>query len=182
MQKEYKSGSYTHILWVVFVLAVIVAAGVGVRAMVVPDSFGKYGHYRATAIDDEINRPIRNRTNDSCLACHPFIRDIHLGGIHNTVSCEFCHGAYGDHVVEKKVVGKLPVPQGAEITTLCLRCHNQIIRARPKESIKMVTMPAHLEQKKVRLDHSCDQCHNVHAPLMWVKQARLMSGFLEEGK
>lgn len=150
--------------------------------MVVPDTFGEFGHYRAAAIEDEMNRPVRNKTNDSCLACHPFIRDIHQGGIHNTVSCEFCHGPAADHVSEGKVIGKLPVKKGEEIKVLCLRCHNQIIRARPKESIKMVSMPQHLEEKKVRVDHTCDQCHNVHAPMMWVKQARRISGVAEEVK
>ena len=179
---EYKSHPYSHIFKIVLVLVVVIAAGVVVRGMVLPKNFGQYGHYRAGAIEDEINRPIRNGTNASCLVCHPYIRQMHLNGVHHTVSCEFCHGPVADHVKDGKVIGLLPKKQGKEIKRLCLRCHNQIIRARPRESIKMVKMPDHPKQKHVRLDHNCNQCHNVHAPLMWVKQARAIVGVEENGQ
>ena len=177
---EYKSKYYSHVVRIVVVLVCLVVGGVVVRGMVLPKSFGKYGHYRADAITDEIDRPIRNGTNASCMACHPYIREMHLNGVHHTVSCEFCHGPMADHVQDGKVIAKLPKKQGKEIRRLCLRCHNQIIRARPKESIKMITMPDHLKEKHVRTDHICNQCHNVHAPLMWVKQARAIVGVGED--
>ena len=198
MQQEYKSKSYTHL---VYVLLLFIAAGVGtyyavpmlqtdaVRAMMpemmremYPQKMGEFGHYRGDAVMDEVNRPIRNGTNASCLVCHPYIREMHLEGVHKTVSCEFCHGPAADHVKDGNLIGDLPKKQGEEIKTLCLRCHNQIIRARPKESIKMISMPQHLEEKKVRIDHNCNQCHNVHAPLMWVNQAKAIVGAGEDSK
>ncbi|WP_457574293.1 hypothetical protein [Desulfolithobacter sp.] len=182
MQPEYKSKYNTHVIRIVLVLAVVAVVGVTVRSMVIPESFGKYGHYRADAIKDEINRPIRNGTNAACLSCHPYIREMHLEGIHRTVSCEFCHGPVADHVQDGKVIAKLPKKQGEEIKILCLRCHNKIIRARPREAIKMISMPEHLEQKHVRTDHICNQCHNVHSPMMWVLEARAIVGVEEESK
>ncbi|WP_456385461.1 hypothetical protein [Desulfolithobacter sp.] len=182
MHPEYKSKYNTHVIRIVLVLAVVAVVGVTVRSMVIPESFGRYGHYRAGAVKDEINRPIRNGTNAACLACHPYIREMHLEGIHRTVSCEFCHGPVADHVKDGKVIARLPKKQGEEIKTLCLRCHNKIIRARPKEAIKMISMPEHLEQKHVRTDHTCNQCHNVHAPMMWVREARAIVGVEEESK
>ena len=182
MQQEYKSKSYTHVFRIILILIVVGVVGVAVRAMVLPKSFGEFGHYRGDAIEDEINRPIRNGTNASCLVCHPYIREMHLEGVHHTVSCEFCHGPAADHVKDGKVIANLPKKEGKEIKTLCLRCHNQIIRARPKESIKMVSMPQHLEEKHVRIDHNCNQCHNVHAPLMWVNQAKAIVGAGEDSK
>lgn len=179
---EYRSKPYSHVIRICMILVVVVVVGVAVRAMVLPKSFGEYGHYRGTAIEDEMNRPIRNGTNASCLVCHPYIREMHMEGVHKTVSCEFCHGPVADHVKDGKVIAKLPKKQGKDIKTLCLRCHNQIIRARPKESIKMISMPGHLEQKHVRVDHNCNQCHNVHAPLMWVKEARAIVGAGEDSK
>lgn len=179
---EYTSKAYSHIFRIVFILIFVGVVGVVVRAKVLPQSFGKYGHYRGSAIDDELNRPIRNGTNASCLVCHPHIREMHLEGVHKTVSCEFCHGPVADHVKDGKVIAKLPKKEGKEIKKLCLRCHNQIIRARPKESIKMISMPQHLEQKHVRTDHNCNQCHNGHAPLMWVKEARAIVGAGEDAK
>ena len=180
MQPSYTNKYNTHVIRIIVILVVLLAIGIGVRAMLVPESFGKYGHYRAGAIQDEMNLEVRNGTNASCLPCHSYIKEMHFSGVHKTVSCEFCHGPFADHIKDGKVIAKLPKKQGEEIRTLCLRCHNQIIRARPKESIKMVTMPDHLQKKQVRLDHTCDQCHNVHAPLMWVKQAKAMMGIVEE--
>ncbi len=179
---EYKSKPYSHVVRILLILITVGVVGVAVRAMVLPKSFGEYGHYRGTAIQDEMNRPIRNGTNASCLVCHPYIREMHMEGVHKTVSCEFCHGPVADHVKDGKVIARLPKKQGKEIKRLCLRCHNQIIRARPKESIKMISMPQHLEQKHVRVDHNCNQCHNVHAPLMWVKEARAIVGVGEDSK
>jgi len=182
VQQEYKSKSYSHLFKIILILIAVVGVGVAVRAMVMPKSFGEFGHYRGDAVKDEINRPIRNGTNASCLVCHPYIREMHLQGVHKTVSCEFCHGPVADHVKDGKVIAKLPKKEGADIKNLCLRCHNQIIRARPKESIKMISMPQHLEQKHVRIDHNCNQCHNVHAPLMWVNQAKAIVGAGEDSK
>jgi len=119
-------------------------------------------------------------TNESCLECHPLIRRIHLKGVHKDVSCEMCHSAYADHVKNNEVYAPMPVVRGEDIKDLCLRCHNKVIRARPPESIKMVAMPDHLEEKKVRTDHICNQCHHVHAPLKWVLEAREMAGLAEE--
>ena len=182
MQQEYRSKSYSHIIRIILILIAVVGVGVVVRAMVMPKSFGEFGHYRGDAVEDEINRPIRNGTNASCLVCHPYIRKMHMEGVHKTVSCEFCHGPMADHVKDGKVIAHLPKKEGKEIKTLCMRCHNQIIRARPKESIKMISMPRHLEEKHVRTDHNCNQCHNVHAPLMWVNQAKAIVGVGEVSK
>jgi hypothetical protein len=180
VQQKYKSKYNTHVIRIVVVMLVAGVLGIGLRALLIPDSFGRYGHYRADAIQDEMNREIRNGTNASCMACHPYIKEMHFSGVHKTVSCEFCHGPVADHIQYDKVIAKLPKKQGGEIRALCLRCHNQIIRARPKESIKMVSMPDHLQKKHVNLEHNCDQCHNVHAPLMWVNQAKAMMGIVEE--
>ncbi len=170
----------THVIRIGLILVIALVLGFLAKKIFTPDGFGKYGHYRAGAIQDEINRETRHMTNDSCLSCHPHIKEMHLNDMHRTISCEFCHGPLGDHVTAGVKVAALPVKRGKEIVTLCLRCHNKIIRARPEESIKMVSMPLHLEEKKVNLDHSCDQCHNVHAPLMYVKRSREIVGFTGE--
>jgi hypothetical protein len=182
VQQEYRSKYYSHVVRIILILIAVVGVGVAVRAMVLPKTFGEFGHYRGQAIQEEMNRPIRNGTNNSCLACHPHIRQMHLEGIHKTVSCEFCHGPFADHVKDGRVIAKLPKKKGEEIKYLCMRCHNQIIRARSKEAIKMISMPQHLEQKHVRIDHNCNQCHNVHAPLMWINEAKAIVGAGEDSK
>lgn len=177
-----QSSHNAHVKRLVLFFVIAAVLGLVVKMIATPRSFGKYGHYRGDAVMDERNREIRHMTNDSCLSCHPHIKEMHLEGIHKTVSCEFCHGPFADHIRDGKKIGVLPVKRGEEITQLCLRCHNKIIRARPKEYIKMVAMPQHLEEKHVRTDHVCDQCHNVHAPMMYVNAAREIMGLPKEAK
>ncbi|MBW1792089.1 MAG: hypothetical protein JRJ14_07480 [Deltaproteobacteria bacterium] len=167
-------------LVVFFVIAALL--GLVAKMIATPRSFGKYGHYRGDAVMDERDREVRHMTNDSCLACHPYIKEMHLGGIHKTVSCEFCHGPYADHVKDGKKIAALPIKHGEEIKPLWLRCHNQIIRARPKEAIKMISLPQHLEEQHVRTDPVCHQCHNVHAPMMYVNAAREIIGLQQEAE
>ncbi len=164
-----------HALRIILVFSsVIVMAGIGlvVKAQLIPESFGVYGAYRADAIEEEVQRPIRHGTNASCLGCHKYEANIHLQGLHKTISCEFCHGTSADHVRDGKKIGTLPVKKEGEITTLCLRCHNTEIKARSKVVIKTVAMPAHLREQNVKETHSCNQCHHVHAPLKYINRAK----------
>lgn len=170
---------------------IIVTVGIGLvlKQLLLPQSFGAYGHYRADAIEEQAKLPIRHGTNASCFQCHAWEANIHKKGKHQTISCEFCHGPYADHVAEQTTEdgvkvqksGTLPVKKDKEITTLCLRCHNTEIKARSVEVIKTVAMPAHLEDQHVKLTHNCNQCHHVHAPLKYITRAREITGLMEAG-
>jgi len=176
---ESRSKYNSHLIKLIIALIVVAVVGFVARKVFTPESMGQYGHYRGADIEDQKNIAIRLQTNESCFACHKPIRRIHKAGIHKTVSCEICHGPYGDHIKDGKKVGTLPVRHKQEIIQLCLRCHNKVIQARPRESIKMVGYPQHLEEKHVRLDHTCDQCHMVHDPLLWIKEAKEAIGIKE---
>ncbi len=172
-----------HALRIIFVvLSVVAAAGVGlaVKAQLIPESFGLYGSYRADAIEEEAQKVVRHGTNRSCFECHPYEAKIHLEGDHKTISCEFCHSTYSDHITNGKKSAALPVKKGEEITTLCLRCHNTEIKARSTIVIKTVGMPDHLKQQNVKLTHTCNQCHHVHAPLKYINEAKKITGLMEE--
>ncbi len=176
MKSTYKS----HVVRIVLGLVVIaVVGGVG-KYLLTPKSFGTYGHYRADTIEEEANREIRIWTNASCLSCHTHEAKIHLNGRHKTISCEFCHGPYADHIKDGKKVGTLPVKRNEDIRVLCLRCHNRAIQARPKEVIKTVVMPEHLESQKVKETHICNQCHHQHAPLKYINRAKKIVGIQEK--
>jgi hypothetical protein len=179
VHKESRSKYNSHLIKLILALVVVGVAGFIARQVFTPESLGQYGHYRGADIADQKNVPIRLQTNESCFQCHKPIRKIHKTGVHKTVSCEICHGPYGDHIEDGKKIGALPVKSGQDINHLCLRCHNKVIQARPRESIKMVGLPEHLEEKKVRIDHTCDQCHMVHDPLLWINQAKEMIGIKE---
>ncbi len=179
MQKESRSNYNSHLIKLIIALVVVGLAAFIARQVFIPESMGQYGHYRGADIDDQKNIPVRLQTNESCFQCHKPIRTIHKAGVHKTVSCEICHGPYADHVDNGKKIGTLPVKRGQDIIPLCLRCHNKIIQARPRESIKVIGFPEHLQEKKVQLTHSCDQCHMVHDPLLWINQAKEMIGIKE---
>ena len=161
-------------------LSIMVGGGVLLKGLLVPESFGMYGPYRADAIQEEAVIPIRHGTNASCYSCHGYEAMVHKAGLHKTISCEFCHGPYADHVDGKKKIGTLPVKTGKEITTLCLRCHNTEIKARPETVIKTVAMPDHLKSQHVKTSHTCNQCHHVHAPLKYIIRAREITGLTEK--
>ncbi len=175
-----KVGYGVRLIIVAASIVVMVGFGLLVKQFLIPKSFGKLGHYRADAIIEEASIPIRHGTNVSCYSCHPYEAKVHKAGLHNTISCEFCHGPYADHVKDNKKIGTLPVKTDKEITTLCLRCHNTEIKARPEQVIKTVAMPDHLESQKVKLTHNCNQCHHVHAPLRYILRAKQITGLTEK--
>jgi len=163
-------------------IVVLSGGGLLLKKSLLPDSFGVYGPYRADAIVEAALVPIRHGTNAPCFSCHPYEANIHKNGRHHSISCEFCHGTYADHVDENgKKFGTLPVKKGKEITTLCLRCHNTEIKARSEEVIKTVAMPDHLKKQVVKLTHVCNQCHHVHAPLKYIIRAKQITGLMEAG-
>jgi len=176
---ESRSKYNSHLIKLIIALIIVGVVALFARKVFTPESMGQYGHYRGTDIEDQKNIAIRLQTNESCFQCHKPIRRIHKAGVHKTVSCEICHGPYGDHIENGKKIGILPVKRGQDIIPLCLRCHNKIIQARPRESIKMVGLPEHLSEKNVRIDHTCVQCHMVHDPLLWINQAKEMIGIKE---
>lgn len=179
MHTESRSKYNSHLIKLIIALVVFGVAALIARKVFTPESMGQYGHYRGADIEDQKNIAIRLQTNESCFQCHKPIRRIHKAGVHKTVSCEICHGPYGDHIANDAKIGTMPVKRGQEIIPLCLRCHNKIIQARPRKSIKMVGLPQHLEEKNVRIDHTCGQCHMVHDPLLWINQAKEMIGIKE---
>ncbi len=169
------------LLIVLLSIVVLGAGGLVIKRLLLPKSFGVYGPYRADAIAEAALVPVRHGTNASCLKCHPYEEKTHKKGRHQTISCEFCHGPFADHITDGKKSGPLPVKKGKEITTLCLRCHNTEIKARHEEVIKTVAMPDHLKDQKVKLTHNCNQCHHVHAPLKYINRAKQITGMMEAG-
>lgn len=180
MHRESRSKYNAHLIKLIIAIIVVGIGGFIAKGALTPESMGQYGHYRGADIEDQKNVPVMLGTNDSCFQCHAPIRNIHKAGVHKSVSCEVCHGSYGHHIDENdKKIGTLPVRHDEKITQLCLRCHNKVIQARPRAQIRVIGMPEHLEKQKVKMTHNCSQCHMVHDPLLWIKQAREMVGITE---
>jgi hypothetical protein len=88
-------------------LAALFAAGLLVfviaRAALVPPDFGKYGHYRAGAIDDAAARPLSYAGRARCTECHEDVVIAAAPAKHKVIGCETCHGALLKHADDPAV-------------------------------------------------------------------------------
>jgi transcription elongation factor Elf1 len=144
-----------HLLRVAAVFAVGIALFVAVRAILVPRSFGEYGHYRGNAIAEIAAQPVVFAGHQTCEACHSDVAAVKSKGKHVTVNCEACHGALEKHADDPGTVQ----PPKLDTALLCVRCH-EVNGARPKNFPQIVAKehdPAELP---------CETCHQPHSPLM----------------
>ena len=123
-----------------------------IRGYVVPKSFGKYGHYRAAAIDETAAHPMKFAGHQACESCHTDIYDTKKAGKHAHVNCEACHGALGKHAEDPTGV----TPVKPDTAVLCVRCH-AASAARPKD-FPQVDAASHANGVP------CETCHNPHSP------------------
>ena len=96
-----------------FRVAIILVLGIGafllVRHLVVPQDFGKYGHFRPAAMGDIRARPIKFAGREVCEACHSDQAEVKAKGKHARIGCEACHGPLANHAEDpNSVAPKLP--------------------------------------------------------------------------
>ena len=141
-----------HLVRVALVVAVGIVLFFVVRGMVVPRSFGQYGHYRGDAITEIASRPVVFAGHDTCEACHQEVFDLKKTGKHINVACEACHGPLARHADDPSAV----VPQRPDTAVLCARCH-EANAAKPK-GFPQVNSKEHAG------DIACGTCHQPHRP------------------
>ena len=143
-----------HLIRFALVLAAVVLIFFAIRSLVVPPSFGQYGHYRAASLADVRARPVAFAGQALCEACHDPIAQTRSQGKHAKVACEACHGALAQHADDP---GALK-PQKPDAAILCVRCH-EADPAKPKSFPQVLSK-----------DHAqgliCTTCHNPHRPKM----------------
>jgi len=137
-------------------LAVFFLAGLLVfaiaRAELVPESFGKLGHYRANAIDDVRARPIAHAGQAACAQCHSDVVDLRAQARHKGIACESCHGPLATHAADPgQMTPKLP-----DARPLCVHCH-------AANTGKTKRYPI-VDIKEHAGDESCISCHKPHNP------------------
>lgn len=137
-------------------LAALFAAGLLVfsiaRAEFVPAGFGKYGHYRAGAVDDIRAKTPNYAGQTACADCHVDIVQLRSQARHRGISCESCHGPLAKHAnAPDELKPKLP-----EARPLCVHCH-AANTGKPKQ-YPTVNIKEHAG------DESCLTCHKPHDP------------------
>lgn len=137
-------------LAVVFLVAV---AGLLIaRRVLIPESFGDRGHYRALAVDSIAARDVVYAGHQECTMCHGDVAQVRAAGNHKGVSCEVCHGPAASHVAAPMDVK----PEISRDRDLCLLCH-AYSPSRPTgfPQIDSVTHNPRMP---------CLGCHVAHAP------------------
>jgi protein-arginine kinase activator protein McsA len=146
----FKDAGHLFRLAAVFVIGIL--AFLGIRAVLVPKSFGQYGHYRGDALAEVAARPVSFAGHQACEDCHTDVLEKKKSGRHAHVNCEACHGALEKHANDPGSVQ----PAKLDTAVLCVRCHEANI-AKPKGFPQVASA-----------DHSngmpCDTCHQPHSP------------------
>jgi hypothetical protein len=136
-------------LFVAFFLLFLIA-----RHFLIPDSFGKYGHYRADAIDEIGALPIKYAGAKACIECHDTEADLLKSDAHEGLSCEVCHGPNALHANDYEKTENL-IKDGSR--DFCGRCHS-LNQARKIEAVIQINIEEHHTERK-----NCIDCHNPHA-------------------
>ena len=123
-----------------------------VRHLLLPDTFGQYGHYRGDAILDAADKELVYASKETCNDCHSDIMEMLEMEMHAGISCLSCHGPGLKHAdsMEKE---DIETPSGR---AFCGRCH-AINPARSSNVIVQVDINEHHTERK-----DCIDCHNPH--------------------
>lgn len=143
----------THIKRLILVFAIVISLFLVARNLLVPDTFGKYGHYRAATLDDYSLLEIHFAGQQACLECHQDVEDLKAQDVHSDIHCETCHGPGQKHVTSGEATDILK-PSGREF---CGSCHI-MNAAKPKNAITQIDLNKH------NIGKNCIECHNPHQP------------------
>jgi uncharacterized CHY-type Zn-finger protein len=143
----------SHIKRLILVFVIFISLFLVLRHFLIPDTFGKNGHYRGAALIDNTQIEIHYSGQQACFECHQDIEDLKLKDLHSQIHCETCHGPGQKHVLSK-VPADILKPNGREF---CGSCHN-INTAKQKDAVLQVNLKEH------NIEKNCIDCHNPHQP------------------
>ena len=127
--------------------AVFITLFLVVRSLLVPDSFGQYGHYRGDSLIDNALPEIHYAGQEACLECHQDIEDMKQKDLHSDIRCEICHGPGQKHVLSGEAAEILK-PDSREF---CGVCHEKNA-AKKQIAIVQIKLSEHNTEKK------CSEC------------------------
>jgi hypothetical protein len=122
-----------------------------IRFFFVPPTFGDYGWYRASSVEEIAGLEAKFANSSSCKSCHLEIYTAWKESHHKNVSCESCHGPSLKHVENSEKFGSYL----NESRDFCLLCH-KLLPSKPG------FMPQ-IREGHANLRPSCLECHDPHA-------------------
>ena len=150
MNTSIKDAGHLFRLAAVFVVGLVLF--LVLRGVLVPKSFGQYGHYRGNALSELAAKPVNFAGHQACEICHSDVLEKKKDGKHAHVNCEACHGPLAKHADDPASV----TPEKLDAAVLCVKCH-EANAAKPKAFAQVASA-----------DHSnglaCDTCHQPHSP------------------
>jgi len=168
--------NYQHIIRLVIILAVGLAALLMVRAALIPATFGQYGAYVGASVEVIRGRPVQYVGAERCKDCHKKEYDKWSRKEHMTVSCEVCHGPGAAHSVEEVEPRPLPVrskssgKMAEQAHDLCMSCHAKAPGR--SEEFSQIEPKTHLAEFKITEQSAdfeesmqCLTCHPGHDPI-----------------
>lgn len=143
-----------HISRLLLLLFAAMVVAFALKIYLTDPSYYRFGYYRADAVPELAEGPLRYLGSASCLECHTERADVWPVSAHKTVQCEVCHGT----------TDECPVKEGSRIpddtVRLCLTCHEKM-PARPASHPQIVADEHPVADGEVM---PCLECHDPHAP------------------
>ena len=139
-----------HIFRLLALILSFVVVAIIAPQFLTPDSFYKFGHYRANSVPEIASQEPVLQTARYCQDCHTERHAQWSASSHKSVTCEVCHGAAAGHPQN----GKLPIPKDA--VKFCTLCH-EAMTGRPR------TQPQ-IQVAQHSSGQQCTVCHNPHSP------------------
>jgi hypothetical protein len=120
--------------------------------LLIPETFGDLGRYRAAALEEVASRTKKYAGRQECAVCHSDIEALRVESNHRGVSCEVCHGPAADHA-GAPMDTKPAISRERETCTLC----HGFNPSRP-------TGFAQVDANTHNAPQACVTCHSPHAP------------------
>jgi hypothetical protein len=133
--------------------AIFISLFLLVRNMLVPATFGQYGHYRGASLAENADHENHFAGQKACLECHQDIEDIKLTDVHSNIRCETCHGPGQKHITSGEAADIFK-PGSREF---CGNCHQ-------KNAAKRLTTIVQIDLNVHNTGKNCIECHNPHKP------------------
>ena len=135
------------------ILIILIGIFIVFQQIMIPESFGDKGHYRANSLIDNESFEMVYAGQESCNECHADMIELKDMDLHSDLSCESCHGPGIEHIINPDSVDLALPGSRAE----CGLCHQENT-ARNKDAVLQINLNEH------NPDKTCTYCHNPHAP------------------
>ena len=162
--------NWAHVGKMLLIAALVVVGGLARQRYQRPADYGRYGAYRAGALQDIFAQQPRHQGMAVCNGCHDDIVALHDKDVHFGVACEDCHGPAQLHVQFFSGEGGDAITEASATLpreyTLegCLFCHRKLA-ARPR-NFPQVDPAEHFAFLHVKdATTRCIECHSPHEPL-----------------